>query len=82
MLGSFLSGFMKKLNAEKCHLLIFREKSLNVSVQIGATSIIESTKEKLACVTLRKTVNFKNYISILCKKLRNSCMNLHVSQTM
>ena len=31
--------------AKKCHLLIFDEKTINVSVQIGATLVTESVKE-------------------------------------
>ena len=69
-------------NAEKCHLLIFGEKSTNVSVQIGATSITESNEEKLSGVTHDKNLVFKNHIDILCAKLRESCMLLRISQTM
>ena len=47
-----------KLNADKCNLLIFGEKSTGVSVQIGATSITKSTEEKLLGVTLDKNLGF------------------------
>ena len=50
-----------KQKAEKCHLLIFGKKSTDVSVQIGAASITESTEEKLLGVTLKKNLDFKNH---------------------
>ena len=59
------------------------EKSTNVSVQRGATSITESTEEKLVDLMHDKNLDFKNHISVLCKKKAGqSCMLLHLSQTM
>ena len=57
-----------KLNADKCHLLIFGEKSTDVSVEIGLTSITESTEEKFLGLTLDKKFYFKNHINIFYKK--------------
>ena len=53
-----------KLNPEKCHLLIFGKKNIDVSVQIGATSIIESPEEKLLVVTLDIKLDFESVKSL------------------
>ena len=60
-LSKWLHDNDMKLNTEKCHRLIFREKSKNVSVQIGTAAIAESTKVKLLGVTLNKDIDFKNH---------------------
>ena len=49
----FLDNDMK-LNPGKCHHLIFMEKNIDVSLQIGATFMTESVEEKLLGVTLDK----------------------------
>ena len=41
----FAEKFMK-LNEEKCHLLIFGEKDIEVSINIG-TSVIKESKRKI-----------------------------------
>ena len=72
----FLDNNMK-LNPDKCHLLIFGEKSTDISVQIGATLIRESVEEKLLGITLDKHLYFKSHVNSLCKKARQtacSCM--------
>ena len=61
MLRSSLSRFFDssiKLNPDKCHLLIFGEKSTDISVQIDATTMTESVEEKLLAVTLDKNLDF------------------------
>ena len=57
-----------KLNDDKCHLLVFDEKTNDVSVTVGNSLIEESTKEKLLGVTIDKDLSFKNYLDSLCKK--------------
>ena len=47
----FQNNYMK-LNGDKCHLMIFGEKTNDLSIKIGDTTIIESTEEKLLGVTL------------------------------
>ena len=76
----FLDDNMK-LNAEKCHLLIFGKKNPDVSVQIGVTLITESVEEKLLGIMLDKHPDFKSHVNSLCKKLARDCMQLHVIQT-
>ena len=58
------------MNPDKCHLLIFREKITDLSVQIGATLITESVEEKLLGVTRDKHLNFKTHVNSFCKKAR------------
>ena len=57
-----------KLNPDKCHLLIFGKKNIDVSVQIHATSMTESAEEKLLVVTLDKQLDFES-VNSLCKKV-------------
>ena len=59
-----------KLNPDKCHLLIFREKTTDVSVQLEATLITEAVEEKLLGVTLDKHLDVKNHVNSLCRKAR------------
>ena len=59
-----------KLNPDKCHLLIFREKTTDLSVQIGATKITESVAEIPPGVTLDKNIHFMTHENTLCKKAR------------
>ena len=56
-----------KFNPDKCHLLIFGEKTADISVQIGATGITESVAEKLRGVTLDKDINFMTHVNTLVK---------------
>ena len=57
-----------KLNDHKCHLMIFGEKSNDLSIKIGSASIMESSEEKMLGVTLDKQLSFKTHIQSLCKK--------------
>ena len=36
-----------KLNEDKCHLMVFGDKSNDISLNIGSVRIKESTEEKL-----------------------------------
>ena len=57
-----------KLNANKCHFLIFGEKNNDVSAHISQTVTTESVEEELLGITLDKNLNFKNHVKTLCKK--------------
>ena len=63
----FRNNYMK-LNDDKCHLMIFGEKSNDLSIKIGSTTITESREEKLLGVTLDKQLSFKTHVQSLCKK--------------
>ena len=47
-----------KLNDDKCHLMIFDEKSNDLSIKVGSRTITESREEKLLGVTLDKKLSF------------------------
>ena len=57
-----------KLNEEKCHLMVFRNKSNDISLNIGSVRIKESTEEKLLGMILDKTLCFKKQLRSICKK--------------
>ena len=57
-----------KLNEDKCHLMVFGDKSNDVSVNVGRITIKESTEEKLLGVILDKKLCFKQQIKSMCKK--------------
>ncbi len=57
-----------KLNEDKCHLMVFGDKSNNVSINIGSVTINESTEEKLLGVIFDKKLSFKQQVKSLCKK--------------
>ena len=63
----FQNNYMK-LNGEKCHLMIFGEKTNDLSIKIENTTIIESQEGKLLGVTLDKQLSFKTYVQSLRKK--------------
>ena len=63
----FRNNYMK-LNDDKCHLMIFGEKSNDLSIKIGSTTITGSREEKLLGVTLDKQLSFKTHVQSLCKK--------------
>ena len=63
----FQNNYMK-LKGDKCHLMIFGEKTNDLSIKSGDTTIIESTEEKLLGVTLDKQLSFKTHVQSLCKK--------------
>ena len=57
-----------KLNEDKCHLMVFGDKSNDISLNIGSVRIKESKEEKLLGVILDKTLCFKQQIRSICKK--------------
>ena len=54
----FQNNYMK-LNGDKCHLMIFGEKTDDLSITIENTTIIESTEQKLLGVTVDRQLSFK-----------------------
>ena len=57
-----------KLNEDKCHLMIFGDKSNDISLNIGSVRIKESKEEKLLGVILDETLCFKQQVKSICKK--------------
>ena len=57
-----------KLNAEKCHLLIFGKSRERLSLKIGEEVITESKEEKLLGVIIDKRRTFKSHVAARCKK--------------
>ena len=57
-----------KLNEDKCHLMVFGDKSNDISLTIGSVRIKESKEEKLLGVILDKTLCFKQQLRPICKK--------------
>ena len=48
-----------KLNEDKYHLMVFGDKSNNVSINIGNKKTNESTEQKLLGVIFDKKLSFK-----------------------
>ena len=72
-----------KLNGEKCHLMMFGNKTDDASINIGSdVEITESENEKLLGVTFDKKLNFRTHINEICKKLPKSYTPLHVCLTL
>ena len=63
-----------KLNEDKCHLMLFGDKSNDVSLNIGRITIKESTEEKLLGIILDKRLCFKQQIKSICKRVVKSYM--------
>ena len=57
-----------KLNEDKHHLMVFGDKSNDVSLSIGRITIKESTEKKLLGVILDKRLCFKQQIKFICEK--------------
>ena len=56
-----------KLNDDKCHLMIFGNKTNDAKVKIGNSEIKESTSEKLLGTTLDKKLSFNKHVGDLKK---------------
>ena len=65
--GWFRENYMT-LNDDKCHFLVFGDKTNDVSVTVGSSLIKQSIEEKLLVVTIDKDRSFKNHLDSLCKK--------------
>ena len=57
-----------KLNADKCHFMIFGEKKDKMKLHVGMALIEESDEETLLGATLDSKFNFKTHVQTLCKK--------------
>ena len=51
-----------RLNGDKCHLMVFGDKSNGVTLNIGSITIKESTEERLLGVILDKNLCFKQQV--------------------
>ena len=65
--GLFKDNYLR-LNREKCHFMVFGDKSNDLTLQIETTPIVESREQKLLGITLDKKLAFKTHIESLCKK--------------
>ena len=63
----FAENFMK-LNEEKCHLLVFGEKDIEISINIATSVIIERKEDKLLGVLIDQKLNFKQHLNTVCRK--------------
>ena len=61
-----------KLNEDKCHLMVFGNKSNDISLNIGSVRIKEITEEKLVGVILDKTSCFQSNSGPFAKRLGKS----------
>ena len=68
MLVKWFSDNFLKLNDDKCHLMIFGDKSTETTISIGNSRINESDYEKLLGVTFDKKLSFKKHVEDLSKK--------------
>ena len=57
-----------KLNVDKCHLMIFGEKSKKMKIHFGEAVIDESDEETLLGITLDTKLSFKSHVQSLCRK--------------
>ena len=55
-------------NREKCHFMVFGDKSNDLTIQIETIPIAESRELKLLGIRLDKKLAFKTHIESLCKK--------------
>jgi len=64
-------------NYEKCHLMLFGDKSTETKIKIGNSEIKESDYEKILLgITFNKKVNFKKYLEDLCTKVNQKIREL------
>ena len=67
----FADNFMK-LNADKCHLLVLRQRCDDpVAVKIGNTEVVNSSEEKLLGIHIDSKHSFDHHVSKLCQKASN-----------
>ena len=55
-----------KLDEEKCHVMLYGDKSNDHSVNVGQALIKDSTEEKLLKVTIDKRLSFETHNQQLC----------------
>ena len=68
MVAKWFSDNYLKLNDDKCHLMIFGDKSSKATVTIRNLTIYESDYEKLLGITFDKKLSFRKHVEDLCKK--------------
>ena len=68
VLVKWFSDNFLKLNDDKCHLMIFGDKSTETTISIGNSRINESDYEKSLGVTFDKKLSFKKLVEDLSKK--------------
>ena len=56
-----------KLNGDKCYLMVFGDKSNDVTLNIGSITIKENTEEKLLGVIFDKNLCFKQQVKLVIK---------------
>ena len=57
-----------KLNGDRCHLLVFGDKTNDVSVAVDSTLIKETIEENHLGDTIDKDLSFKTHLNSLCKR--------------
>ena len=65
-IASWYSNNFMKLNEEKCHVMLYGDKSNDHSVNVGQALIKESIEEKLLGATLDKRLSFETHTQQLC----------------
>ena len=72
-----------KLNVDQCHLLVFRDKGIDVSLNIGGVNIKESKEEKFLGVIVEKETMLERasevYLQEGSPKATSSLENLSLS---
>ena len=66
-----------KLNEDKCHFMIFGERTnQDVDIDIGNCTVNNSQEEKLLGVLIDSNLNFEKHVSNICKKAGNKLFAL------
>ena len=72
----FRNNYMK-LNEEKCHFMIFGERTnQDVAINIGNCTVNNSQEGKLLGALIDSNLNFENHVSNICKKAGNKLFAL------
>ena len=73
----WLRNNYKKLNEDKCHFMIFGERTnQDVGINIGNCTVDNSQGEKLLGVLIDSNLNFGKHVSNICKKVSNKLFAL------
>ena len=71
-----------KLNEDKCHFMIFGERTnQDVGINIGNYTVNNSQEEKLLGVLIDSNLNFERHVSNMCKKAGNKLFALSRKST-
>ena len=72
----FGNNYMK-LNDDKCHFMIFGERTnQEVSINIGSCAVTNSKEKKLLGVLIHANLSFEKHISNICQKAGNKLFAL------